>query len=329
MKIKTIFSLISRLILSIFLILIIFIYFTLISIYTKLDENKIARRLLLTASELRSVTFKIANITNSGNSTDWWKTYYETEKTLKELAFPLIEKRYYPELSIIKTNLTEIKDFKIKIDNLIINDQKNDKSNSFIERNILLERILKNLKNIISLTILISDGIRNNILIFEIKIMLLTGYFLLFLIILSAIILKYLKRNISDPVSSLMQYADNIKNNIFNYEIIALPNNELGELSIVLNEMSKTLHQKTTQLNKQNEYLENEVKIKIQQLNNSKNELEDEVKKRTKELRLRIAELERYHDATINRELRIHHLLIKIAILEGKSKPVNNEMDSL
>ena len=48
-----------------------------------------------------------------------------------------------------------------------------------------------------------------------------------------------------------------------------------------------------------------------------KNNLEQKVQEKTGELNERIAELERFHEATINRELRMKELRDEIARLKG------------
>jgi PAS domain S-box-containing protein len=58
-----------------------------------------------------------------------------------------------------------------------------------------------------------------------------------------------------------------------------------------------------------------ETEAELEQL---KNKLEEEVKTKTLELQERIAELERFHDATIERELRMKELRDEIARLKGE-----------
>lgn len=61
----------------------------------------------------------------------------------------------------------------------------------------------------------------------------------------------------------------------------------------------------------------NERKLAEEELLNLKNDLEITVVQKTKELKERVAELERFYDATIDRELRIKELHDKIEQLKS------------
>ena len=56
------------------------------------------------------------------------------------------------------------------------------------------------------------------------------------------------------------------------------------------------------------------------ELKKAKETLEDEVEKKTEELRLRVSELERFFDATVERELRMKELYDEIEVLKGENK---------
>jgi phage-related protein len=54
------------------------------------------------------------------------------------------------------------------------------------------------------------------------------------------------------------------------------------------------------------------------ELHNLKNTLQEDVERKTKELKERVAELESFHDATIEREFRINDLHDEIRRLKGE-----------
>lgn len=113
-----------------------------------------------------------------------------------------------------------------------------------------------------------------------------------------AIVALFVAKTISDPINSLYKGVNIIGSGNLDYKVGTKANDEIGQLSRAFDEMSGNLKKITV----------------------SRDSLGRQVAERTKELEEKIEELERFHDATVDRELRMKELRNGIEELEKKLK---------
>ena len=141
--------------------------------------------------------------------------------------------------------------------------------------------------------------------------------FIVVFAIFTCCILFFTIRSITRPVNRLAKGAEMLGKGDLNCKIVVRGKNELGQLATAFNRMAKDLKISNDKLKSYSKDLEREVKEQTRELEEAKLGLE-KVKERTKELQDRVNELERYHEATVDRELRIKELLERIKELEEK-----------
>ena len=129
-----------------------------------------------------------------------------------------------------------------------------------------------------------------------------TGIGFFVIVIMGASLLSfYLAKSLTKPLRHLTEGVNSISKGNLDYIIEVKCEDEIGQLAIAFNEMTKDLKEYRT--NKLEEY---------------NRELERKIEERTEELQARVDELERFHRLTVGRELKMMELKKRIKELEGK-----------
>lgn len=123
-------------------------------------------------------------------------------------------------------------------------------------------------------------------------------------------------RAITSPISELIKSTEIIGRGDLKHRITLKTTNEMGQLADSFNRMAADLKVSKDKLDSHSKDLEQEVQKRTRELEKAKAGLEETVKKRTKELQKRVSELEHYHDATTDRELRMKELREEIQRLK-------------
>ena len=123
-------------------------------------------------------------------------------------------------------------------------------------------------------------------------------------------------RAITKPINELIKGAEIIGKGDLEHKIDFRTKNEMGQLAGSFNQMAADLKVSNDKLDSHSKDLEKEVRKRTRELEKEKAGLEETVKRRTKELQERVSELERYHDATTDRELRMKELREEIERLK-------------
>ena len=121
-------------------------------------------------------------------------------------------------------------------------------------------------------------------------------------------------RGITKPLYSLTKGAQIIGKGDLNHRVAVKNNDEFDMLSVAFNQMTMNLGKTTTDLRTE---ITERRKVEAE-LEKHREHLEDLVKEKTKELKERLSDLERYRDATVDRELRMKELRDEIERLKGE-----------
>ena len=135
-------------------------------------------------------------------------------------------------------------------------------------------------------------------------------------VIFSSYISFLTTRAITKPINELIKGAEIIGKGDLEHKIDFRTKNEMGQLAGSFNQMAADLKVSNDKLDSHSKDLEKEVRKRTRELEKEKAGLEETVKRRTKELQERVSELESYHDATTDRELRMKELREEIERLK-------------
>ena len=120
--------------------------------------------------------------------------------------------------------------------------------------------------------------------------------------ILAILLVLYLARSVTKPILLLTHGAEAISKGNLDYRIKIETGDEIEELTNSFNQMTRDLKKSRKELKEYNK------------------ELEKKVNERTKALGNRVKELERFHNLTVGRELKMMELKEKIKELAGQPK---------
>ena len=147
---------------------------------------------------------------------------------------------------------------------------------------------------------------------------------ILFTVFASGIIVYFVVLGIVNPINKLTAIAKRASSGDLTGRVKVTSKDEIGYLSAVFNDMLTVIDefQKESKVNLKkleelNLGLEQKVKDRTQELEKVKAGLENTVAERTNELEKKLVELERFHDLTVGRELKMVELKKKINKLGG------------
>ena len=136
----------------------------------------------------------------------------------------------------------------------------------------------------------------------------------------SLFVLFVILRQIITPLRKITLACQEIRKGNLNVKIDLKSGNEIGELAATFNRTIGDLKKSQDALEKSKATLEIKVKKRTQELSDLTKGLEQKVEERTKELQERVNELERFHELTVGRELRMIELKKEIKKLKKKQK---------
>ncbi len=139
---------------------------------------------------------------------------------------------------------------------------------------------------------------------------------LLLVIIFAAFISFYFSKEVSDPLECLRGGAEIIGKGNLNYQIKVKTGDEIEELAKSFNKMAENLKKSQTILEESKTVLEIKVQARTSELKELAKGLDEKVKEKTKELRERIAEMEKFQQLTVGRELKMLELKKEIKVLK-------------
>ncbi len=123
------------------------------------------------------------------------------------------------------------------------------------------------------------------------------------------------------PVREIIQACQQVKKGILDVTIkVKNKKTEIGKLATAFNEMIKDLKESRAALQEAKAVLEIKVASRTKELEELTATLEERVQERTKEIQERIKELERFHQITIGRELKMIELKKEIKKLQAELK---------
>ncbi len=123
-------------------------------------------------------------------------------------------------------------------------------------------------------------------------------------------------RSIIRPIKDLVEGSERVAMGDLNIKMEVRSQDEIGRLTKAFNEMIKKIKEKQVVLKKERSLLETKVRERTKELEEEKKSLDDRVAEKTKELKKRIEDLEKFHNITVNRELKMIELKKKIKELE-------------
>ena len=143
---------------------------------------------------------------------------------------------------------------------------------------------------------------------------------LAFIVIASLFYGQLLTKSIIAPIRSLIEYIEFVARGDFSHRLDIKTKDEIDQLSRAFNQMSTDLEISRDKLVSHGKYLEEEVQKRTRNLEDARAGLKKAIEERTKELLERVSDLERYHDATVDRELRMKEMRVRIEELEARLK---------
>lgn len=139
---------------------------------------------------------------------------------------------------------------------------------------------------------------------------------LLISIVFVAFISFYFSRGVTQPLEQLREGAEILGKGNLKYRVKIKTGDEIEELGNTLNQMAEDLRRYHSALEESKTVLEIKVKARTIELEEFAKTLEEKVRERTKELQDRLRELEKFHQLTIGRELKMVELKKEIKRLE-------------
>ncbi len=290
----------------------------------EIQESDRASRMIKDISELDIVTYEYLMHHEKRMQQQWLLKYDSLGKLLEEMR----KEELHPEfLSIIESMTADYKLFGVLFSQLQAN---------FAKRKILIEENKPQTKINLSVAAeerLVAEALMRSHAItakaFKLSAMLeqiialtqqRSNLIIIFSIIGFVIFSSYISfltiRAITKPINELIKGAEIIGKGDLEHKIDFRTKNEMGQLAGSFNQMAADLKVSNDKLDSHSKDLEKEVRKRTRELEKEKAGLEETVKRRTKELQERVSELERYHDATTDRELRMKKLREEIERLK-------------
>jgi methyl-accepting chemotaxis protein len=155
----------------------------------------------------------------------------------------------------------------------------------------------------------------------QVKEAMLYGFFITFLVTSGGFLLLFLlSETLTNPLFALKQGVDIIGKGNLNHRVNVKAQNEIEELAQSFNRMVENLQRSQAATEKTKQMLEVKVQERTKELQSLAGSLEEKVEEKTKELQKRINELEKFHNVTVGRELKMIELKKKVEELEKKIK---------
>lgn len=148
--------------------------------------------------------------------------------------------------------------------------------------------------------------------------LMLTGPFL------AVLAVYYLRRE--KAIKKLTMALEEVRKGNFNVKIDITTRDEIEKMAEAFNKMIEEIKEYQSQLEQTAQVLEIRVKARTKQLEEEKANLDLVVKERTKELENRINELEKFHQVTVGRELKMIELKEKNKELERKIQELEKKL---
>ena len=153
----------------------------------------------------------------------------------------------------------------------------------------------------------------------QIKRIILLGLGVTALLVLFGILISFfLSRKIVAPIKELIKGAKIIGKGNLGYRIAIKTGDEVEELAESFNEMARGLQRAQDTLEESKKILEVRVRARTRELRELAERREEIIEERTKELRERLEELEKFHQLTVGRELKMIELKKEIQKLKNK-----------
>jgi len=143
--------------------------------------------------------------------------------------------------------------------------------------------------------------------------------FLITFLFISALALILAKKG-TDPILKFTKEIQEIEKEGFSKKIDIKTGDEIEILIHSFNNMSKKIAQNYKEIEEQKDVLAIRVEAKTKELKELADGLEKQVKEKTKDLQKRVDELEKFHNATIDRELKMIELKKEITELKERLK---------
>lgn len=122
------------------------------------------------------------------------------------------------------------------------------------------------------------------------------------------------------PLKKLLEAMRQIKRGNLNVKIELSAKDEIGDIAQEFNAMIARLKEAKEALEDEKMILEVRVKARTKELEELAQGLEEKVKERTKELQGRIDQLERFHQLTVGREMKMMELKKELERTQRKNK---------
>jgi methyl-accepting chemotaxis protein len=290
----------------------------------EIQESNRGNRMIKDISELDIVTYEYVMHHEKRMQQQWLLKYDSLGKLLEKMR----KEELHPEsLSIIESMTVDYKLFGALFSQLqanfakrkiLIEENKPQTKINFsvaVEERLVAEALMRShaitakafkLSAMLEQIIALTQQRSNLIIIFSI-----IGF-----VIFSSYISFLTIRAITKPINELIKGAEIIGKGDLEHKIDFRTKNEMGQLAGSFNQMAADLKVSNDKLDSHSKDLEKEVRKRTRELEKEKAGLEETVKRRTKELQERVSELERYHDATTDRELRMKELREEIERLK-------------
>lgn len=139
----------------------------------------------------------------------------------------------------------------------------------------------------------------------------------------------YLAKGITNPLNTFRKGAEIIGKGNLDYRIEMETGDEIEELGKAFNQMAENLKKYQIELEESKMVLQIKVKAKTKELRELTENLDFKVKEKTKELQNRIEELERFHQLTVGRELKMIELKREIKRLKTMIKKLESQRDKI
>ncbi len=144
--------------------------------------------------------------------------------------------------------------------------------------------------------------------------------YLLLIILASTLFTALFANKIMKPLRKLLEAMRQIKRGNLNVKIESIAEDEIGDIAHEFNAMIARLKEAKEALEDEKMILEVRVKARTKELEELAQGLEEKVKERTKELQGRIDQLERFHQLTVGREIKMMELKKELERAHRKNK---------
>ncbi len=324
MKIKTNLSLLSGIFVILVAMIGLIMFYTFGQVKREIGESNIVRQMIKDAFELNMVTYEYLMHHEKRMQQQWQVKYKSLGKTLNKLGKVETHSEYLSLMKSITADYELLGDLfsQLRTDftrrKRLLEENRPQAEINFLlasEERAMAEILMRthkmatgafNLSAAMEQIITRTEQRANSIIIFSI-----IGF-----VIFSSFISFLTARAITNPINKLIESTEIIGKGDLKHKVVLKATGEMGQLADSFNRMAADLKVSKDNLESHSKDLEKEVRKRTRELEKARAGLEETVKKRTKELKDRVSELERYHDATTDRELRIKELREEIEKLK-------------